>query len=587
MRHSILTALIVLALNVQAQVPHWRIHPNYESIEMIGNGLYLVSNKGKFGVLNDKEKVILPPKYDKVGTFKSHYAVLFENDKPVAYISDKGRLQDISSKNYEIVGVPVFHDGYLLVYNSTGFYYIHGEDDMIIGPFSGGASFSEGYASVRVPKKLNHVLDGDNIPTLISAKTGLDANLNLGDYDNNDIDFISSVSNGKVIVALKKRFYEYDIKKETLTPLSTDGNLENKKSRVMAKERPVKIITTSTGYSILTNQGSMNFDPRMRLNSISYVGQFEKKIPVPEEIREEKDSPIKSVGFNGTDLLGLSYDGKTLLTAQFEKLTVAWKNEVVAMQNGKYGVIAIEPNQNYRFVLNDNLPIGFEHKTITTSIKAVCPPDMNPSMMTLTSEDENCIINTDTRQEKKNVETAVLSYQCVLNIPEEIGLEKSSADTRFSLNYDGLKLTPAILKFDTWYINNYNVQLLKNSTDGAVANVDIQVSNNDSNGKNFFRDVTVEASDSVICHLNKITEDIFNARFFGWKDGRIRFSVDITEDGCPTITYAFTVNTNSAKKNNQSEAEEQTKTQARLKRKTKSRPKAAQKKEEKKVFIPN
>ena len=252
------------------------------------------------------------------------------------------------------------------------------------------------------------------------------------------------------------------------------------------------------------------------------------------------------------------------------------------MKDGKYGVVTVDPRYTCHFVLNDNMAIGFEHKTAITNIKAVCPPYMKPSLMLLSSEDENCHINIDTRKENTNVETAVLTYQCSLNIPEEIGLEKSSNSTKFALNYDGLKFTTNTIPFDTWYVNNYTVQLMKHSIEGSALNAEILVNNNSQNGRNFFRDVTIEAEDSVVCNLTKITEEMYQARFYGWKDGTVRFSVDITEDGCPTLSYARSIAVGTGKKATQPE-EAPVASQAKIKRKaTKAKP--TTKKEEKKII---
>jgi len=570
MRRTIFTALLLLTLHAQAQVPHWKIHPNYENVEMIGNGLYIVSNNNKYGILNAKEKEILPIKYDKIGTFKSHYAVLFEDDNLVAYISDEGRLTDISNKYFKAVGQPVFNDGYLMVFNSSGFYYIHAEDDQIIGPFSGGTPFSEGYASVRIPKKRSHVLDGDNSPQLISAKTGQEAVLNLGDFDSGDIDFISSVSNGKLVVVLKKRFYEYDVNKETLTPMSIDGNLADKRSRVIAKERPVNITTAGTGYTVQSNQGTLCFDSRMRLTSINYVGQFDKKIPVPEEDRTVKETYIKSVGFSGTDLLGLSYNGKTILSPQFEEITVAWENEAVAKQNGKFGVVEIDPDKHVQYMMNDGLPIGFEHKTAKTSVKAVCTPNMDPKIMTLTSDD--CIISPETRQESKNIETVALSYQCILKIPPKIGLEKRPATTKFSLNYDGLKLSPADITFDAWHVVNYSAEIVNHGPDADAYKVELLIKNISSDNANYFHQVTVSAENSVTSTIIKNSEENYTALFYDWKNDDLRFSVNITEDGCPTLHKFLTVpGKNSAKASTNDDAS--SRPAQKVKRKVKTTPK--------------
>lgn len=582
MKNIVLAALLFMTTSAGAQVPRWVLHPKYDNIEMLGNGFYLVTNNGRTGVMNASEKEVVPLQYDKVSPFNTHYALIYKDGRFVGYMSDQGRVKEFPAGQYQVAEQPSFYDGYLVVSNINGYFYLRASDDEVIGPFTGAMPFTEGYAVVKVPNNPKKVLGGDYTIQVLSAKTGKLERLNLGEYDTDDVDFISGVSNGKSIIVLKKRFHEYDFSKGTLTPIHIDGNIANKKSRVMANERPVQVMSGENGFLVQFKTGQMTFDPLMRLTSIEYVGQGKKGVDVPEVAKEEKKSPIQSKAFPGTDLLGLNYNGKEILSAQFEKVSALWGNEAQVMTGGKYGILSVDPDHSCRFVLNDNMAIGFEHKTATTNIKAVCPPYMKPSLMTLNSEDENCHINIDTRKENTNVETAVLSYQCSMDIPEEIGLDKSSTNTKFALNYDGLKLTAKVLPFDTWYVNNYTVQIMKHSIEGSVLNAEILVNNGAMGGKNFFRDVQVEAEDSVVCNLTKITEEMYQARFYGWKDGTLRFSVDITEDGCPTLSYARSIAINTGKKTGKSEEEAPVVAQAKIKRKAKARP--AARKEEKKVI---
>lgn len=582
MRNLVIATLLFLGMSTQAQVPHWTLHPKYESIKMLGNGYYLASNNGRYGMIDAQEKEKVPFKYDNVSPFRSHAALLYSDGRFVGYMSDEGRVKEFQAGKYEVAEQPSFYDGYLLMSNTNGFFYVRASDDEIIGPFSGGMPFSEGYAVVKVPKNLKRVLGGDYITQVLSAKTGKVEKLNLGEYDDDDIDFISGVSNGKSIIVLKKRFHEYDFKRGTLTPIHTDGNITNKKTRVVANERPINVSGDDNGFLVQFKQGMMTFDQLMRLTSISYAGQDKKIIEVPQEIPEEKRSKIVCKSFPNTDLLGLNYQDKEILAPQFEKVQLLWNNEAIVMKDGKYGVVTIDPNKSYRFVLNDNMAIGFEHKTANTSIKAVCPPYMNPSLMTLSSEDESCHINIDTRKENKNVETSVLSYQCTIDIPDEIGLEKSSTKTKFALNYDGLRLTSKMISYDTWYVNNYTVKLLKHSIDGSALNAEILVNNTSNGVKNFFRKVSVEAEDSVTCVLTKNNEEMYSARFYGWKDGTLRFSVDITEDGCPTISYAQRIPLGSKKNEKASEKEMPVAAQPKIKQKAKI--KSTPKKEEKVII---
>lgn len=582
MKNIVLAALLFMTTSVGAQVPRWVLHPKYDNIEMLGNGFYLVTNNGRTGVMNASEKEVVPLQYDKVSPFNTHYALVYKDGRFVGYMSDQGRVKEFPAGQYQVAEQPSFYDGYLVVSNINGYFYLRASDDEVIGPFTGAMPFTEGYAVVKVPNNPKKVLGGDYTIQVLSAKTGKLERLNLGEYDTDDVDFISGVSNGKSIIVLKKRFHEYDFSKGTLTPIHIDGNIANKKSRVMANERPVQVMSGENGFLVQFKTGQMTFDPLMRLTSIEYVGQGKKVVDVPEVAKEEMKSPIQSKAFPGTDLLGLNYNGKEILSAQFEKVSALWGNEAQVMTGGKYGILSVDPDHSCRFVLNDNMAIGFEHKTATTNIKAVCPPYMKPSLMTLNSEDENCHINIDTRKENTNVETAVLSYQCSMDIPEEIGLDKSSTNTKFALNYDGLKLTAKVLPFDTWYVNNYTVQIMKHNIEGSVLNAEILVNNGAMGGKNFFRDVQVEAEDSVVCNLTKITEEMYQARFYGWKDGTLRFSVDITEDGCPTLSYARSIAINTGKKTGKSEEEAPVVAQAKIKRKAKARP--AARKEEKKVI---
>ena len=584
MRNIAIIALILLTTSANAQVPHWSLHPKYASIEMLGDGHYLVSDNGKYGMMNAEEKTIVPLQYEKVSPFRSNTALLYNQGKFVGYMSDKGRVKEFPAGQFQVAEQPSFYDGYLLVSNIEGYFYIRATDDAVIGPFTGGMPFQEGYAIVKVPKNPKKVLGGEYTTQVLSAKTGKLVPLNLGEFDVDDIDFMSSVSYGKSIIVLKKRFHEYDFRNSSLTPIHFDNNTANKKSRVVANERPVNVMSNEDGFVIGFKQGQMTFDPLLRLTSITYIGQEKRNVSVPEEVKEEKQSPIQSKAFPNTNLLGLNYNGNEILTAQFEKVSVLWGNEAIVMTGGKYGVVTVDPNHTCRFVLNDNMAIGFEHKTANTNIKAVCPPYMKPSLMTLNSEDENCHINIDTRKENTNVETAVLSYQCSLNIPEEIGLEKSSTNTRFALNYDGLKLTPKTIKFDTWYVNNYTVQITKHAIEGSALTAEILVNNTSQGGKNFFRNVTIEAEDSVVCNLTKITEEMFSARFYGWKNNTLRFSVDITEDGCPTLTYARSIPISTGKKTDKPEEAAPVVAQAKIKKKT-TKPKPTTQKEKKDIFF--
>ncbi|MCR4583013.1 MAG: WG repeat-containing protein [Prevotella sp.] len=592
-RKILFLTLSLFTLGAAAQIPSWTIHPKYTSIRMLGNGYYVVSDGKKYGMLKDGDKEALPLQYDSISQFHSGAALLHNQDALVGYVSDRGRKFDLTGNHYKVVGQPFFSDGHVAVHNGTGYYFVRASDGISIGPFSHIIPFTEGYARVRIPESQKKIMEVDDaLFGLLEASTGQPVALALGEYDTDDVDFISSVSGGKCIIVCKKRFYEYNMKTATLTPLSTDGDLENKKSRVMAQERPVRVQDTGEGFIIDFKQGQMTFDHLMRLTSITYNGQATRKFDIAKEADPIYESPMKAMSFAQTELVGLSYNGKEILPAQFERVNILWGNQALVKYKGHYGVITVDPQHNCKYVLNNNLDIGFEHQTVNTTIKVVVPPYMKTHLMTLTSQDKGCIINTDTRKDNTNVEASVLSYDCTMHIPEEIDMERTKAYTKFALNYDGLRFSDYQVPYNMWYICNYNVQLQESKTqvNGSALTTEILVRNSSAGNRKFFRSVGIECGDSVISKIEKITEELYSVRFYGWKKEEVRFDVDITEDGCPTITWSFSIPTGlkTTQKTTQKDAAPvEEKPKAVAKAKVKRKAKTAPKKEEKFLFVPN
>ncbi len=542
MNKIILSLLLLIAANLRAQIPTWVLHPSYDAVKPLRSGYFVITKNGKQGILNGQEKEVVPIKYDKIDFFNNDTGLLYNNDHFVGYVSNNGVVKDVEDKNFKPVCLNRFSNGYLAVSNITGYYYLSEKNDTPLGPFTYAYPFSEGYAWVRVPKSAKHILDGSYTFDVLSAETGTSAQLALGNYDKDDIDFISTSSNGKCIIVLKKRFYEYDYKSETLTPLSTDNNPENKSSRVTALERPVAYTAEGDRFRIQFKQGSMTFDPMMRLTSISYTGQPTQTFEVPQPEVITYESPIVPITFNDTKLLGLKYLNKDVLAAQFEEVTRRWDDFALVKQNGKYGVLQFDPKHTCRLILNENKDIGFEHKMTTADIKVICPPYMQLPLMTLSSLDKNCTINIDTRQENSNIETSALSYNCMMEIPKNLGIKKMASSASFAINYDGLKFTPTVIPFNTWYINNYTVQLLSHQLNGQVLTADILVKNTGQNNEGNYFEVSIQTSDSTVCEFNKVTEELYSARLSEFTENTVNFSVEITEDGCPPLSYPFSVN---------------------------------------------
>lgn len=544
MKNTFIAALLTLSAPALAQVPQWALHPEYSSIKLLGNEHYVVSKNGKYGILRKeaaKSNVALPIEYDSISVFKSHHALLFKGPDFVGYVSDTGSMTDLADKAFKPVGPLAFSDGYLPVRNNNGFYFVSAKNAMIEGPYTETTTFCEGFARVKVPKSAKNILDeSKSINRLYSANTGEIVPNPSADfsYDDDDVNFISSVSNGKAIMVIKKRVYELNMKSKALTPLSSDGNIQNKKSRVFVTDSKVEPIVNEEGdYVVALKGGHMTFDNLMRLKSITYS---EKTVPfnIPGEVQAKHESPLKAMAQEGGDLFALWYNDKEILPPQFDAIKDLWGREALVMANGKYGVITVADaaNDNLDYQLNDNEDLGFHHKTEKTNVKVVCPPYMNIDKMVLVSKDENYSIDIDTRKQNANVQMTSLSYECKVSIPKDIDIaEKRDAMGIFAVHYDGLLFSPVKIHYKAWYINNYRVDIGEPQlTDNSVS-VEVHISNNYSNDAH--RIVEIDAEDSVSVNFYKVNEELYKATFTDWKENTVKFTVDVTEDGCPTIEY--------------------------------------------------
>lgn len=579
MKHLFTILFFSLGISSHAQVARWVLHPKYDSIKMLGTGYYVVTNNGKYGMVDSNEKEVVPLAYDSIAPFASHQALLFNNNKYMAYVSDQGELHQ--ANDYELTGTSVFVDGYLLVHKNDGYHFISAATGTTVGPYPDASSFSEGYARVKVQS----LKSKERICHYLSAETGQFITLPLEDNSPDDIDFISSSNNGKSIVVIKKRVYEYNFKENTLTPLTLDES-GSRKARVMTYERPLTLFTTDEGnYQFALKQGYMTFDHLMRLISIQYDNMDEIKFSIPQTAHQAPTSNLVGAKFEGTNLLGLKSNNQVILPAQFDRIPMLWDNEALILKNGKYGILKVDDNERkWRYELNDNQNIGFEHKYVKTHIKVFCPPTMNSSLLSLKSNDKNCIIKMETRKEIANPETTTLDYECTLNIPNAISENLSTSSISVSLNYDGLTYLPDQIEYNNWFINNYTVQIGKPQISGGTMTVDVIISNNSTEEQKYNKTVTIEASDSVIATISPVTDETYSSKFANWKSNRIYFEVKVKEDGCPVKSYPFTINTKDGTESKPLKAQEgETATEPKAKKVVK-KTKTIPKKEKKDIF---
>lgn len=72
--------LVMVVASMQGQIARWALHPNYDRVEQLDNGLFKVLQGRKYGLMARDDKEVLPIKYDSIADFRNGYAVIINTE---------------------------------------------------------------------------------------------------------------------------------------------------------------------------------------------------------------------------------------------------------------------------------------------------------------------------------------------------------------------------------------------------------------------------------------------------------------------------------------------------------------------------
>lgn len=575
-------------LSAHAQIAKWHVKPDYDNIEVLENGYFKVLLNGHFGLLDKNGVAVLPVEYDEMTPFHEDRTLLYKNGKFSAVMDVYGNVIDLSGKNYvPLPNAKCFNSGYLLVKKGSEYFYLDVAGKEAFGPFTDAYPYSEGYACVRVktnpvkdPSLLNYeLIDLEGKPAFFNAE------------ERAGIQFLSSLRDGRALLVSKGKFYWFDSASGQMEQISTDGTT-NKKSIVVAYDGKTPNVTHATDYIQVTAKGAVFvFDKSLRMTRFEMTGN--EKVVYSEKPKEDR---YYTTYFDKTfydQKYGLVFKGQRLLPPQFDEiLHMEGRYAVVRTRDDKCGVITVDEDNSFVFKLNDNEPIDFRHKYYNPKLTVLMPPYIKCSDAIVTSYSRDCEIIVERRVEIENIERNALEYTCRLSIPKELTDTVSTHQYQFVLKYDGLRSEVNTVNVDEWYVKYYDVSLANTNTNFNITspsdtiNVEFDVimteaARNDD--RYYHKTVNVTSPDlgyEPVCI--KINENRHSFQIHGVEEGRVRFYVNITEDGCPSIVYPFEmVFTKPAPEDTEK------KTTVTVKAVRKPQPKPAPKKEEKPFFLDN
>lgn len=532
--------LVMVVASMQGQIARWALHPNYDRVEQLDNGLFKVLQGRKYGLMARDDKEVLPIKYDSIADFRNGYAVIIntEMNDVEGFCNEEGKFVNLAGKHFRITNdYPYFSSGYLLVYRDGDYYYINTKGE-VSRPYAYAQPFFYGRATVKMYKDL--MKKGNNVSWAYLNSENGDV-LPMRNVDYSDVDFLSSVSKGTAVIVFKKKFYELDTNTGNITLLYTDAN-HVKKSIVQGTGNS-DYVNYKDGYMVSAKNAQYQFDRYMRLReSSTKAGKRRHEIDVVE--KPVYDSDFEVIQDRNRNLFGLRYNSKEILPPQFQNVVAVKNDEAVVKSEYKYGVVVLEKRDNFSFRLNDNKKIGFLHDTFDAKLVMMMPSYIKSSLASVESRSADCEIKADERRDVENAEISSISYMCTLIIPDSISEDEQTFSYRFSVKYDGLRSRNYEVNCDEWYVKNFMVKDVKTKLGKNECHVEFTVEEDRAVTDGIYpRKVTVGTESPYYCPTTpeKLTDNRYTVTITNIEPGTIPFKVTIQEGNCPEIDWDINI----------------------------------------------
>ena len=333
------------------QTAYWKVHPEYDSMDVIASDMIMVKAGYKYGVINYDGKIIAPAMYKSITPFYEGYALLLDDDMLKGILDKKGKLVKISDEYYVDLSASYFSEGLLAVKNAEGRWgYMTPSGDIRINcKYTLAYPVSHGYAAVRDAYfvhvdqlgKINYLGDGFYDDKLVFASS------------------FTSTEEGPIAVLVNDRG---KILRRSISGAKV-GKAVSGVDSIDGKSRMI----TAGGYQ-------MKFNSDWTLKTTSY-GNDQKEYVKDKSADvnyKPSESSLSSVRTNG--VYDLRVDGMVIMPEQFADV-LPLNNRLCAVSlNGKYGVLEVVSGDGFA-VSSLAVPCVVSHNTPVRLAFPVSMPD--------------------------------------------------------------------------------------------------------------------------------------------------------------------------------------------------------------------
>lgn len=559
MRRIVTIFICFIFYITNAQLAKWIVRPKYDHLQLVpSTNIYKGGINDSTFLWNQKGQILLATKY-YIGPFKDDVAILSSNNLLKGIINTKGDFVSLESINpaFEInTKYPVFNSGLLLVSQNGNYYYLNSKGEQVAGPYRSAFAFHKNFATV-VSYENYEKRKGSIYGLLRNDYSMVHFSLNGKPVKAEDITFITTPNDQqKSLLILKKDVYIYDNNNASIVRLSTD-NSTNKKTFVSLPSSDFFIETGNNGnMSITFDKGKAFMDENCVLTKIELNGcspiDFVKSIePVkhPESdlvVTRSKDGDSFGIDWKKNDNENLS-----ILPPQFQDVSDCIGINALVCLKDKYGIVQLDSNSSFSLMLNEGKDIGFMHSKYFSSIQASLPDYLSYNDVLIRSIDKKmCEIIPVSRTGADTREGNYLKYNCNLSFPEGINENRSDKLYYFTVEYDGLQSMPIPVKSRVWYIQQYEVDFENQGIENDSVWIQVNVSRRTEPGidNSYWFNVDLTSEMPISKTLKKVNENVYLFHLANLAEGNHNFSVIVNEDGCPSVSFPFTLKYNPTSK---------------------------------------
>lgn len=347
---SILSFCCLASISL-SQTAVWQIKPSdYNSMEYLGNSLFIVHKNNKIGIINSQGVIIAPIENDNIGQFYEHKALVTRQDskgeRVMGVLSDNETYYRFSKNYYTLSGQKFYSDGLLSVADENGRVgYIDERGNQVLG-FDGNYTkikpFVEGYAAVFKNKKY-YLIDKSGTPVIFrfNGVGGVDGGTNV--Y--NGIVYVWDTYEGK--------FYIFDVKR---------GGVCKK-----VKEP--------------ANMNMMDY-----LYRFSSVSGKDKNVPFTS-LKTQYNHGVAPTSDGG--LYGYATNGVTILPKQFSSATQFENGNAIVTLNRNIGVLKYIDGEHFKAEVHNNHYNYYDGKYVTCRFSLIVPAIWNSAEKKIVISDNN------------------------------------------------------------------------------------------------------------------------------------------------------------------------------------------------------